>query len=104
MYIVPSEARRYVFREGGKAPYPHCDHRVLHSPGACVFCDLYPDEQQERKDAGLKFTDEQKPNEPLLPGEDRSAGSAHKWGGNRPSPYPPGTKKEALDAKDKSQA
>lgn len=39
-----------------KALFPHCDMNVLHEPGRCEFCDMYPDNQQERIDAGIAFT------------------------------------------------
>lgn len=40
----------------GGAPYPHFDSNVLHAPGACVFCDLYPDAQAAREYEGINFT------------------------------------------------
>ncbi len=70
-----------------KAKYPHCDHRVLHSPGICVYCDKYPEEQEERKRDNIPFTDELTLDTPLLPGEDRARRSAEKWPGNGPKLY-----------------
>lgn len=61
---------------------PHCDARVLHSPGLCTFCDEAESLQDYRKRLNLKFTDELQANEPLLPGEDRTKGSAEGWSRN----------------------
>lgn len=63
--------------------YPHCDQRILHSPGACEFCDLAKVLQQYRAMLHLKFTDQLGENDPLLPGETRTKASAERWGGNR---------------------
>lgn len=30
------------------APFPHCNAEVLHAPGECIYCDMYPDRQQMR--------------------------------------------------------
>lgn len=62
---------------------PHCDSRLLHSPGTCVACDEFPTAQVFRKLVGLKFTDQMDENEAVLPGMDRTVGSATRWGGNR---------------------
>lgn len=65
--------------------YPHCDPRVLHSPGECVFCDDHAaDLQAERIAKGINFTghfDEDK--EPCPAWVARGAGS-QVWGGNIP--------------------
>lgn len=37
--------------------FPHCDSLVLHSPGACEFCDLHPGWQALRSAQGIAFTD-----------------------------------------------
>jgi hypothetical protein len=63
---------------------PHCDPRVLHSPGACVYCDEVPHLQQFREMTGLRFTDKLHAKDALLPGQDRSRASAEAWGGNQP--------------------
>ena len=39
-----------------KAPYPHCDSNVLHAPGECRYCDMYPELQADRKRYGINFT------------------------------------------------
>lgn len=36
--------------------FPHCDQRILHSPGECEFCDMNPEWQQLRKAWGIAFT------------------------------------------------
>lgn len=48
------------------APYPHCNSEVLHAPGTCTFCDLFPERQAMRSASGTPFT----------PAE------ANGWGGN----------------------
>lgn len=40
------------------ARYPHCDVKVLHAPGKCDFCDMYPEMQQWRIDSNTQFTGE----------------------------------------------
>jgi len=39
-----------------RAAFPHCDTRILHSPGECEYCDDYPDWQNLRKLWGIAFT------------------------------------------------
>jgi hypothetical protein len=76
----------HVYDRGQRAHAPHCDQRVLHAPGECLFCDHYTDWQQHRQVAGIAFTGQD-------PGLDRVAcpsdarrgrGGAHVWGGNVP--------------------
>lgn len=69
--------------------YPHCDNRVLHSPGVCDFCDKADTLQQYRRMLGLKYTDELQANDALLPGQDRTRASADAWGGNRKEGHVP---------------
>jgi len=38
---------------------PHCDARILHAPGECWACDLYPDWQELREKWGIAFTGHQ---------------------------------------------
>lgn len=40
----------------GRAFAPHCDQRILHEPGSCWACDLYPDWQKLRELWGIAFT------------------------------------------------
>ncbi len=42
--------------EGDRAFAPHCDQRILHPPGECVYCDGYPDWQELRTRWGIGFT------------------------------------------------
>lgn len=37
---------------------PHCDPSILHSPGACSYCDEYDDWQAYRQLARIAFSDE----------------------------------------------
>jgi hypothetical protein len=55
--VAPSElaAARQTL-EDGRAFAPHCDQRILHEPGACWSCDLYPDWQKLRQLWGIAFT------------------------------------------------
>ena len=50
-------ARELLERE--RAFAPHCDQRILHEPGSCWACDLYPDWQALRKKWGIAFTGHQ---------------------------------------------
>lgn len=72
------------YLDAWEAPFPHCDSRVLHSPGVCVYCDQVKPLQEYRKMCGLPFSDELQANDALLPGETRNVASAHAWGGNQP--------------------
>lgn len=47
-------ARALLDRE--RAFAPHCDQRILHAPGECGACDLYPDWQSLRLKWGIAFT------------------------------------------------
>jgi len=68
------------------AKFPHCDPRVLHKPGACVFCDRYPNAQTDRIECGINFTGEQIPGLRPCPADAaRGLGKAHEWYGNRPT-------------------
>lgn len=50
-------ARELLERE--RAYAPHCDPRILHAPGDCWACDLYPDWQALRVKWGIAFTGHQ---------------------------------------------
>jgi hypothetical protein len=55
--VAPSklaEARQLL--EDGRAFAPHCDQRILHEPGECWACDMYPDWQALRVKWGIAFT------------------------------------------------
>ena len=67
--------------------YPHCEHRVLHPPGDCEFCDMYPDLQKKRIDEGVNFTGEGDPNKKPCPAEEaRGLENVNAWHRNRPYP------------------
>jgi hypothetical protein len=76
-----------------RAAYPHCDSLVLHSPGECRYCDMYPEQQQRRELQGINFTGQYDPNKRPCPAEQyRSLETINKWGGNvarRPRPGDP---------------
>lgn len=79
-------------QDDSRAYAPHCDPRVLHAPGECVYCDHYPDWQNYRQVAHIAFT-----NHPAEDGQGpcpadavRGVGGAHVWGGNRPRRYATG--------------
>jgi hypothetical protein len=56
-------ARELLERE--RAFAPHCDQRILHAPGDCWACDLYPDWQKLRQLWGIAFTGHQPKDEVL---------------------------------------
>jgi hypothetical protein len=69
------------------APYPHCDQRVLHAPDECVYCDAYPEAQQDRVTRGINFTGHSDLGKQPCPADAaRGLGQAHRWGGNAPRP------------------
>lgn len=72
-----------------RAPFPHCDSRVLHAPGACEYCDMYPEEQALRDREGTNFTGQADPKKKPCPATAaRSVENINKWPGNRPRPVP----------------
>lgn len=49
-----------IYEEVPQAPmptFPHCDALILHSPGACEFCDMHPDRQMLRSAQGIAYSD-----------------------------------------------
>jgi hypothetical protein len=64
--VAPSElaAARQTL-EDGRAFAPHCDQRILHQPGECWACDLYPDWQKLRQLWGIAFTGHEPKTETL---------------------------------------
>ena len=61
---------------------PHCDPRILHSPGECEFCDMHPDMQLKRSNDGVNFTGHNDPKLKKCPA-DEARGSGHaQWPGN----------------------
>lgn len=71
---------------------PHCDSRVLHAPGECWACDLYPQWQEARQVQGVAFTghepDEGEVFDPA--GLYRTDAQINAWPGNRAEPTRPG--------------
>jgi hypothetical protein len=79
--------------------FPHCDAKVLHAPGECVYCDRRPEWQELRKAWGIAFTgqknatrkawvDGELKDVPALtcPSEiDRPLETINAWPGNRAS-------------------
>jgi len=63
---------------------PHCDPNVLHSPGACHWCDRYaPAAQVQRVKDRVNFTGETKEGLTPCPSDvKRGFGIAEKWEGN----------------------
>lgn len=68
-----------------KAPYPHCDNLVLHAPGECEYCDMYPDKQAIRITQGINFTGHG--DDPAT--EHRPLTTINQWYGNIPKKYLP---------------
>lgn len=68
------------------AEFPHCDSLVLHAPGACVYCDLYPDKQDERIRNSVAFTGDEPERfgHPCPSTLRRPVGVINEWPGNRP--------------------
>jgi hypothetical protein len=65
---------------------PHCDSGILHAPGSCEYCDLYPAWQHYRTVARIAFTG-QEPTDDMVscPSEiRRGLASLYAWGGNTP--------------------
>jgi len=46
-HATPPEERAFA---------PHCDQRILHAPGECWACDMYPDWQALREKWGVAYT------------------------------------------------
>jgi hypothetical protein len=81
--------------------YPHCDWRILHSPGVCQYCDAHAAWQQERIAAKVLFTDDVKNTELIehylqtgaypsderpCPAQQARGSNCQVWGGNVPRP------------------
>lgn len=65
--------------------FPHCDMNVLHAPGDCVYCDLYPELQNERIEKGINFTGMSSPRKDEDPAtQKRPLDVINRWGGNVP--------------------
>jgi hypothetical protein len=86
--VAPSElaAARQTL-EDGRAFAPHCDQRILHQPGECWACDLYPDWQKLRELWGIDFSGRSTPGKLPCPADyHRPPGSPsdhRQWPNNR---------------------
>lgn len=70
--------------EESEAKYPHCDELVLHAPGECKYCDLFPARQSSRIKNLINFTGHRERGCSPCPSEKRRAfESINRWGGNR---------------------
>lgn len=69
------------------AKHPHCDELVLHAPGKCEYCDLYPERQSQRVRDGVAFTGEPPtkggPEKPCPSTQRRPLSTIERWPGNR---------------------
>ena len=75
------------FLENGGA-FPHCDAMVLHKPGNCQYCDMYPMKQLDRMESNTNFSDENDSTKLPCPSTyARSAEVRDKWIGNTPKPW-----------------
>lgn len=80
------------------AQYPHCDAKVLHAPGDCVYCDMHPDWQELRQTWGIAFTGRHEPGLVLCPSEQaRPLSAINHWPGNTPNAVIP-TQEEFFQA------
>jgi hypothetical protein len=62
--------------------FPHCDPRILHTPGECKYCDEHPDWQELRVVWNVNFTGGKDPKLTQCPA-DLARGDSHKsWIGN----------------------
>jgi hypothetical protein len=73
--------------EGKQARSPHCDQYVLHAPGECEFCDLYPKRQAWRVEASVNFTGHDDADKMKCPSEMlRPRSVINRWSGNVAKP------------------
>lgn len=72
------------WEQSGSAP--HCDQRVLHAPGECESCDLFPNWQQARIVQGVAFTGREPVDGEVFDPASlfRTAEQINAWPGNRP--------------------
>jgi hypothetical protein len=63
--------------------FPHCDSLVLHAPGECEYCDLFPYLQVVREHWKIAFSGYE-PDEKELPcpADFQRPGKSQLWGGN----------------------
>ena len=83
--LEPRAARwEFVRKHFGQAP--HCDAKVLHSPGTCEYCDHRADLQAVRLVWGISFTGEGSTETSTCPSQlERPLEKINRWPGNRAS-------------------
>ncbi len=65
--------------------YPHCDSNIVHFPGECDYCDMYPQLQAKRLMDRINFTGHNDPSlSPCPADKTRGHETYNKWPGNRP--------------------
>lgn len=65
-------------------PFPHCDQRILHAPGECLYCDKHSDWQNLRIAWRIAFTGYEPEGKELPCPADFARGDNHKlWPGNQ---------------------
>lgn len=70
---------------GGEETAPHCDPSILHAPGECQFCDLYPHWQALRELWCMNFTGQYDNDKAPCPSVYfREVGARDRWPGNTP--------------------
>lgn len=63
----------------------HCDQWVLHAPGACEYCDMYPELQEARVRLNINFTGKPVAGGFICPAEKlRPLAKIERWHGNIP--------------------
>lgn len=63
---------------------PHCDSLILHAPGECKFCDVYPSWQQGRMQGRVNFTNHHDSDLAECPSTwRRDDETRDRWPGNR---------------------
>lgn len=81
---------------GSSDGFPHCESRMLHAPGECAVCDLYPARQRQRLHDGIAFTghkaaEGETPCPCDLAVENGERGDPNQWYGNVAQGVPTGT-------------
>ena len=81
--------------------FPHCDQRILHAPGECVYCDKHPEWQQLRQVWGITFTgyEPESEKETLCPAMKARPEAYNKWSGNVAKPTCQGDTNSGIVAK-----
>lgn len=76
------------YRERHPDGAPHCEARILHAPGECEHCDMFPDWQLCRERWGIAFTGHTPTQDqhPCPADVARPNGHHQRWGGNQARP------------------